>query len=155
MDLLNLIYKVLPAYFANAVPVILGGGKPLDLGKCFVDGRRIFGDGKTIRGFISGLMAGSFVGFLQSNLFQGFLLSVGALSGDLLGSFIKRRLGMKRGSPAPLMDQTLFIIFAMLFCWPYLEIKLEEAILLTLVTIPIHLGTNALAYLLGMKDVPW
>ena len=37
------IWFILPAYFANAAPVVLGGGPPLDMGKKFLDGRRILG----------------------------------------------------------------------------------------------------------------
>ena len=73
---------VLPAYVANAVPVLLGGGKPLDFGKKFSDGTRIFGDGKTIRGCFAGIVAGSFIGFVEGYLLFGFLLAFGAIVGD-------------------------------------------------------------------------
>ncbi|HIH23083.1 TPA: CDP-archaeol synthase, partial [Candidatus Micrarchaeota archaeon] len=64
LDILQLILFILPAYVANAVPVLLGGGAYLDLGKNWNDGGRIFGDGKTIRGFISGVVAGMLVGIV-------------------------------------------------------------------------------------------
>jgi len=44
-DLLWLIIFILPAYFANSSPVILGGGAPIDLGRKAWDKKRIFGDG--------------------------------------------------------------------------------------------------------------
>ncbi|MEM3668874.1 MAG: CDP-archaeol synthase, partial [Candidatus Bathyarchaeia archaeon] len=47
MDLAHLIIEALkfifPAYCANAVPVITGGGLPIDLDKKFFDGKPIFG----------------------------------------------------------------------------------------------------------------
>ncbi|TFG05066.1 MAG: CDP-2,3-bis-(O-geranylgeranyl)-sn-glycerol synthase [Promethearchaeota archaeon] len=52
-----LIFSLLfiaPAYFSNAGMVIVGGGKPIDGGKNFRDGRRIFGDHKTWNGLIKG-----------------------------------------------------------------------------------------------------
>ncbi|MHA1233890.1 MAG: CDP-archaeol synthase [Promethearchaeota archaeon] len=52
-----LIFSVLfivPAYFSNAGMVIVGGGKPLDKGKLWRDGRRIFGDHKTVGGLVKG-----------------------------------------------------------------------------------------------------
>ncbi len=55
------IYIYLPAYIANATPVILGGGGSLDRGRNWVDGKPVFGDHKTIRGTLSGLAAG-FIG---------------------------------------------------------------------------------------------
>src|SRR6056297_1878087 len=45
------IVFIMPGYLANAGMLILGGGKPLDGGKMAKDGRRLFGPGKTIRGF--------------------------------------------------------------------------------------------------------
>ena len=41
---------ITPAYFSNASMVITGGGRPIDGGKFFRDGRRILGDHKTIAG---------------------------------------------------------------------------------------------------------
>jgi len=52
-----LIFSVLfivPAYFSNAGMVIVGGGKPIDKGKIWRDGRRILGDHKTVAGFVKG-----------------------------------------------------------------------------------------------------
>ena len=45
----------------------------------------------------------------------GFLLGFGALLGDALGSFIKRRMGIGRGKPAPILDQIDFLIVATCF----------------------------------------
>ena len=80
------------------------------------DGKRIFGDGKTYRGFIGGVIIGTLIGFLQfffedstSPIFRAFFLSLGALLGDLIGSFIKRRVNIDRGKPALGMDQLGFI----------------------------------------------
>ncbi|GAI48998.1 unnamed protein product, partial [marine sediment metagenome] len=55
------LWFILPAYVANATPVVLGGGKPIDSGKKFTDGRPIFGAGKTWRGFVSGIATGTMV----------------------------------------------------------------------------------------------
>lgn len=115
------IWFILPAYFANGSPVIVGGGRPIDGGRNWRDGKRLFGDGKTYRGFIGGVIIGTAIGFIQfffesqnglnySPIFRGFLLAFGALSGDLIGSFIKRRINIPRGSPALGMDQLGFMI---------------------------------------------
>ncbi len=56
-----LIYAMLfiaPGYLANAGMLIWGGkGPPLDLGHVCKDGRRLFGEGKTWRGFLLGPIA--------------------------------------------------------------------------------------------------
>ena len=103
------LYFIFPAYCANAAPVIFGGGRPINGGRNFRNGRPIFGPRKTFRGFFAGLIIGTLVSFLQGYLsgnfkviLLGFMLSLGALTGDLVESFIKRRLGRTPGAPLPL-----------------------------------------------------
>ena len=74
MDIATLIIEALkfifPAYCANAAPVLAGGGTPMDFGKNFLDGKRIFGSNKTFRGFFFGLAIGIFVGVVESLVFS-------------------------------------------------------------------------------------
>jgi CDP-2,3-bis-(O-geranylgeranyl)-sn-glycerol synthase len=164
MELAQLVVEALififPAYCANAIPVITGGGLPLDFGKNFFDGRPIFGKNKTFRGFFSGLAVGTTVGFVESAYFDypiafGLLLSLGALFGDLTGAFVKRRLGLSPGDLLPVVDQVDFIIGAILFSLPICLQTPELLITVFIVTIPIHLLTNFAAYKLGLKSNPW
>lgn len=157
------IWSIFPAYVANASPVVLGGGRPIDGGKKFSDGRPIFGPGKTVRGFFAGLIAGTAfamlqgvsVGLLYHYLLRGFLLSLGALTGDLLGSFIKRRINLERGAPAPIMDQLGFVVVALLFASPVLSLSWEVILTILIITLPIHLATNIVGHRLKLKDRPW
>jgi len=158
---------IFPAYCANAIPVITGGGRQIDCGKKFFDGRPIFGKNKTFRGFFSGLLVGIAVGFLETIFlrypaknslvgFFGLLLSLGALFGDLAGAFLKRRLGLAPGELLPVIDQVDFIVGAILFSLPLQIVSSWELILMVLiVTPPIHLLTNFAAYKLGLKNNPW
>ena len=59
------LYLIFPAYCTNAIPVIFGGGPPIDCGKKFFDGKPIFGPHKTLRGFVIGLAVGTLIGFIQ------------------------------------------------------------------------------------------
>jgi CDP-2,3-bis-(O-geranylgeranyl)-sn-glycerol synthase len=167
MEIAQLIIEalkfILPAYCANAVPVITGGGCPIDFGKKFFDGKPIFGNNKTIRGFLSGLAVGTAVGLAESAFFPelpilfGFLISLGALFGDLAGAFIKRRLGLSPGDLMPLIDQVDFIVGAILFSL-FLSLQImSPALIVTvlIITPPIHILTNLAAYKLGLKNHPW
>jgi CDP-2,3-bis-(O-geranylgeranyl)-sn-glycerol synthase len=166
-DLLQLlgeaVWFILPAYVANATPVVLGGGTPIDGGRLFRDGRPIFGSGKTIRGVVAGLVAGSLVGVAQGVLvgqlythaLLGVLLAAGALVGDLAGSFIKRRLNIPRGGSAPVLDQLGFVVFALLFVSPLRLIERDIIIIILIITPPIHLATNFVSYVLGLKSRPY
>jgi CDP-2,3-bis-(O-geranylgeranyl)-sn-glycerol synthase len=146
---------ILPAYIANSIPVLFKGRRPIDFGKNFSDGRRILGDGKTFEGFISGLFFGTLAGAAVGYPFHSFLLALGALVGDIAGAFVKRRIGIPRGSPAPVLDQLDFIMGALLFVSPLYLVTIEQFIFIILVTPPIHLFTNYMAYLLKLKPHPW
>ncbi len=156
------IWFILPAYVANGAPVVFGGGRPIDGNRKFFDGRPIFGAGKTVHGFLAGLVAGTVMGLIQAAItwqvlyiLVGFLMSLGALSGDLLGSFIKRRLKMPRGSAAPVLDQVGFLVIAIAFASPFSSPSLEVFITLLIITPLIHLATNYGGYKLGFKDRPY
>ena len=191
---LELVLLILPAYFANSVPVVLGGGAPIDGGKKWKDGQRLFGDGKTVRGFFAGVLAGIAVGALEgivltgtrwdiyagalaggngafagiatgvaglgagaTYVLAGFLLGGGAMAGDLLGSFIKRRQGLTRGKPSLVMDQLLFLALALMFVYPLAMsiLTLEAVLFLSVLTYFVHVGANVVANRLGLKKVPW
>ena len=96
------IWFILPAYIANSSAVVVGGGAPIDFGKTW-RGKRIFGDGKTWRGFFGGILIGMAAGVVMNILAPGtfysgfpsiiilFSISFGALSGDIIESFLNGR----------------------------------------------------------------
>ena len=167
MDIVFLVVEALkfifPAYCANAAPVLAGGGLPMDFGKNFVDGKRILGKNKTWRGFFFGWGIGILVGVVEGFVFRSVpysllfsvLTPLGALCGDLAGAFVKRRLGIAPGGLLPVIDQIDFVVGALLFSLPLALVSLELAIVVLLITPPIHLFTNFLAYKLKLKSNPW
>ncbi|HXX86928.1 MAG TPA: CDP-archaeol synthase, partial [Candidatus Acidoferrum sp.] len=136
-------------------------------GKNFVDGKPIFGKNKTFRGFFLGLIVGTGAGLAETAYFGsksfpfllGFLLSLGALLGDLAGAFVKRRIGLAPGDMLPVVDQLDFIVGALLISLPIslsLIVFSWELVAATLIiTLPIHLLTNFGAYKLKLKRNPW
>ncbi len=160
---INALYFFLPAYIANFFAGF-GSGKPLDFNLSMSDGRRVFGEGVTIKGFIIGIAAGTispviiniFQGSaLTNNIFLGFLLSSGALIGDAVGSFIKRRMGMEQGESAPLLDQLDFVFGGLFMASLVILISIDLIIVLMLVTPLGHLTVNFVGFQLKMKEVPW
>jgi CDP-2,3-bis-(O-geranylgeranyl)-sn-glycerol synthase len=160
-DWLSALYVILPIYCTNGAPVIFGGGRPIDLGRNFVDGERLLGDHKTFRGFISGLIVGAIVGALLSYALSENLLpiaieaSFGALLGDMAGAFMKRRLKIKPGGPLPVVDQLDFVLGAIIVVSLFSAVSLPVVLILLLVTPPIHFLTNVGAYVLGLKEHYW
>jgi len=154
-QLLSIYIKMLPAMVANSAPVIIGGGPSIDAGARFIDSQPIFGKNKTIRGFLGGILIGGMIGVLLSQGYWGFVLAAGALLGDLVGAFIKRRLGIEPGQPLPLLDQYDFVIGAFVVSELFNPVDINE-FLLFVVTIPlVHVGANVIAFRLGLKKVPW
>ena len=145
---------------ANAAPLLLGGGRPIDGGKNFFDGERILGAHKTIRGFFAGILGGSIIGLAETPvdsrlLVGGFLIGLGTVLGDLLGAFLKRRVGIKPGNPLPIVDQLDFVLGGLLLGQLVFPLSLYSILIVVVVTPPIHLGTNYGAYLLGIKRTRW
>jgi CDP-2,3-bis-(O-geranylgeranyl)-sn-glycerol synthase len=178
------VWVIFPAYIANSSAVIFGGGKPVDFGRNYRDGRRIFGGGKTWCGFFGGILAGVGFGFGQiictwfsfPNHFWGYgtapnaffiavLIPLGALLGDLLGSFIKRRRGLTRGEKMvglDIYDLILGVIILLLifeFDWFYRNFldgfRIIALITVLVLTPTLHRLTNIIGYKLGKKKEPW
>jgi len=175
IPLLAAVWIMLPAYVPNPVAALLGGGTPIDMGRNFPDGRRIFGDGKTYRGLILGVLAGVATGLLQIRLagtvgweclpdhtfMSIFLLSLGALLGDLCKSFIKRRLGKDRGAKWPIADQYDLVAGALLLvllidpAWLFANLSLTVFLLILILTPILHRAVNIIGYHFRVKEVPW
>ena len=174
--ILESLWLIFPAYAANSFAVIIGGGAPVDFGKKFY-GKRVFGNGKTWRGLIGGIVFGMFVGVVQTysaeiirfpdfGFFPSFFvvlfcLTFGALFGDLCKSFVKRRLNIKRGEKLPVVDQLDFVIGAFLFllifspAWFLQTFTIYHIIIILVVTPLLHRVMNIVGYRVGKKNVPW
>jgi hypothetical protein len=97
---------------ANGTPLIarmiLGDAlaPPLDGGKRFMDGRPVFGTSKTLRGVALSILGTSAVASLIGLGWKfGALIGGMAMIGDLLSSFIKRRLGLPPSRQTVWLDQ--------------------------------------------------
>ncbi len=154
------IIYIFPAYAANGAPVLFGRGSPLDRKKK-INGKRIFGDNKTVRGLVASLICGIIVGLIEFPFFPymlpiSVLLAVGANVGDLLGSFMKRQANEQIGRGVPILDQYGFFVAAILLAAPlgHLPNIYGIAFLVALTGI-LHVLTNRGAHLLRLKKVPW
>ena len=167
--LLQAFWFIAPAYAANGFPPLMRGRISIDNGRK-LRGQRLLGDGKTLEGLIGGIVFGVFIGSLQiygqSYLPQElglvemtfpiiFLLTLGTMAGDIGGSFVKRRMGMKRGSRALFLDQLGFLLMAFLFTWPVYIARLDMMVVLVLLTPIIHWLSNILGYWIKVKRNPW
>lgn len=177
------LWLFLPAMVPNSAAVVFGGKTKIDFGRSW-RGKRIFGDGKSWRGFFGGALSGVLVGLIliavssvwDSENYWGFgpfwdnvgvlfCLSFGAVLGDLCGAFIKRRLGMERGQKAPILDQYDFVIGAFLVTalfypdWVYANYiegwHIAALIFIIVIMFAIHRLVNIIGYRMGLKKEPW
>jgi CDP-2,3-bis-(O-geranylgeranyl)-sn-glycerol synthase len=177
ITLITAIWLMLPAYLPNNCAVLFGGGTPLDFGHTFQDGRRMLGDGKTFRGTIAGTVCGILAGLLL-NLAAPALglptfgtgigqlpvligLSLGAMLGDIVAAFFKRRLGLKRGAQLFIIDQLDFVVGSWVLTmvlaptWFWQNFTPEIIITVLIITPILHRLTNIIGYRIGAKREPW
>lgn len=166
--LAKLALYVAPMYFANSSAMIFGGRTPVDFGAKFLDNRPLLGRGKTIKGSLAGIACGTIAGLVISfaypfetgSMFTNYLLlsflgSLGAIIGDMAGSFFKRRLGIDSGKEAFLLDQLDFVAGGVVLGLAVYVPSLVEIIIICVATLIIHKLSNWVAYKANLKRVPW
>jgi len=179
--LLSCLYFFLPAYLANMVPPLTRRAelfnfldKEIDFGKKFL-GQPVFGKHKSWRGALLGILTGFLAALVQGRLYQfpaiqkisfldygqiniflfGFLISSGAVFGDLLFAFIKRRLKMEPGAKFLPFDQTNYVIGAAIFLTPIFKIEIMVWITIFVLTFFLHLVFNWLGYCWKLHPAKW
>jgi CDP-2,3-bis-(O-geranylgeranyl)-sn-glycerol synthase len=172
---LRVLYFFVPAYFANMAPVLVGRrlaflARPLDFGAS-VGGVRIFGDHKTWRGLIVGVAVGAAAFLLQRALddaevtrvlalydyealpgWTGAWLGFGALFGDALKSFFKRRVGILPGKPWIGPDEIDFYLGAVAAAAFVVPLPLVPLLVSVPIVVAGHFVSNLVAWALGLKD---
>lgn len=131
-----------PAMIANMAPVFASKygvlswlNKPIDFGFS-IHGKRILGDNKTIRGFVIGVSAAAIAGivlfsvtnnkpydYFPSSFFYSTATGLGALVGDSVKSFFKRRINIAPGSLWIPFDQIDFVLGATFAAIFFVEIS--------------------------------
>ena len=149
-------------FAANGAPILArkmfgeNGNYPIDAGRLFIDGRRIFGAAKTWRGIFSAhllvCLLALAIGF---DLFVGLLVAFGAMAGDLLSSFIKRRLGMPDSAQAPVLDQVPESLIPSLLLMPILQLGIVEVLVLVILFGVFERVVSKLLFRLGIRQQPY
>ena len=173
---LKCFYLMLPAYFANMAPVIVKKidflAFPIDLSKT-LGKKPILGKNKTFRGLVFGIIFAVIIAYLQLRLYNleyfrnisfinyqnwlllGFLMGFGALAGDLIKSFFKRRIRIAPGHRFIPFDQTDFVIGALVFVMPVFELTLGIFITSLLLSFILHITVNHAAFYFGIRNEAW
>ena len=161
-------FYLAPMYFANSSAMLLGGKTRLDFGLKLHDAQPLFGKGKSVRGTVGGIAVGTTVGLLLWRVFPSevlaffpqyamlsFMLAAGAIFGDIVGSFLKRRMGVEPGTEAPFLDQLDFVAGGILLSMTVYAPSFAEVVFVSVLTLFVHRFSNFVAYKLELKKVPW
>ncbi len=155
--------------FANKIPILNKWDTPLDFGKSWRS-KRIFGDHKTWRGLLFGMLLGGLTAYLLAvtvykinpnstrlvaySIAGGMLLGFGALAGDAVESFFKRQLGVSPGKSWFPFDQIDYIVGGLLVSFPFFNVGVLTYLWVFVVWFCLHLIFSYIGYLLGLKDEP-
>jgi CDP-2,3-bis-(O-geranylgeranyl)-sn-glycerol synthase len=137
----------------------------------------MLGDGKTFGGTIAGTLGGIVIGLLLNNFAanlglpsfgSGFAqlpvlvgLSFGAMLGDIVAAFFKRRMGLKRGAQLFLIDQLDFVVGSWVVTmilapeWFWQNFTPTIMIVVLIITPILHRVMNIIGYRMGSKREPW
>ncbi|WP_290647781.1 CDP-archaeol synthase [Aquisalimonas sp.] len=146
---------------ANAAPVTLKlmlrqePAWPVDGGLQWRDGRRLFGASKSIRGVVAAIIAAAAVAWIVGlPILAGAAAGAMAMTGDLLSSFTKRRLGLEPSSRFLGLDQVPEAFFPLLVLIPLTEVELWNGLSAALLFVVLGPPLSWLLYHAGIRREP-
>lgn len=158
-ELLQLLLLII---IANGAPILarllLNNSFDLavDFNQVLPDNRPVFGPSKTWRGIFAALVATTAAAWLLGyHPETGVLVASYAVFGDLISSFIKRRLSMPSSSMAPLLDQVPESLFPAFMMMQVFNLDIQALILLVLTFVIIELGLSHMLYKWGVRKRPY
>ena len=162
MHILLILQLLVLLTLANGAPVIakkISGGYfafPLDFGVAFFDGRPVFGSSKTIRGLAVAVLATTAIAPLVGfDLMIGAIVAAAAMAGDLLSSFVKRRMNLAPSSQALGLDQIPESLFPMLACRGALSLTTVDIALGVLFFFVGEIFLSRLLFRIHLRDRPY
>jgi CDP-diglyceride synthetase len=130
--------------------------RPLDGGRVFIDGRRLFGDSKTIRGIVLSFVATTLCAVLLGLAFSvGLIAALGAMLGDLFSSFIKRRLGRPPSSQAVGLDQIPESLLPAFLLTPMLGLGITDVAAIVILFLVGEIALSRILFYWHIRDEPY
>ena len=128
----------------------------IDWGLRWIDGRPLFGPHKTWRGLLFST-AGTTVlaAFTAAGAVNGFWLALLSMTGDLLASFIKRRMNLRSGAKAVGLDQGIEALLPLFFLRECLFISWREMAIITILFAVSELIISPVLYRMGIRRNPY
>src|SRR5215467_8661464 len=141
---------------ANGMPVmakkILGDrySYPLDGNLKFADGRPLFGRSKTLRGVVLAILVTT-----AGAPLTGLVIASSAMAGDLVSSFVKRRLDLPSSSRASGLDQIPESLFPLLACSLFLALTAADIAICVVMFFIGEVVLSRVLYAWRLRDRPY
>jgi CDP-2,3-bis-(O-geranylgeranyl)-sn-glycerol synthase len=160
----QLLYFMMPAYVANMAPpfakYLHDWNHPIS--------QRWLGSHKTVLGFTLGVLAAVGSTFVQSRIawsgslmsydqwpLLGLLFGLGAMGGDSIKSFFKRRIGIPPGRSWVPFDQLDFVLGALVLIWHRVSLTTGDVAIVLLQSGAGVVLVNHVSYFLGVRATKW
>jgi len=161
MQPLLLFQLLLLVVAANAIPVfakqLLGTRTawPLDGGMTLSDGQPLLGASKTIRGVVLSILLTPVIALLLGLSWQvGLVVALFAMAGDLVSSFLKRRMGLRPSSQAIGLDQIPESLLPLLAARWLLPVTIIDVLMGTALFLVGNLVVSRFLFKLNLWDKP-
>jgi len=162
MDHLLLLRVMVLLGLANGAPIIatriLGTrlDAPLDWGLRLPDGASLFGESKTIRGVVASIGCTALVApLLGFTAITGAAFAAASIAGDLLSSFLKRRLKLAPHAEAFGVDQIPEALLPLLLLKSRLGLTAMEIVVLVFAFVMLAVLLSQLLYRLKIRERPY
>jgi CDP-archaeol synthase len=162
MQVWHILQSLLLLTLANGTPVIvkkwLGPrfAAPLDAGVLFLDGQPLLGSSKTVRGVLASIVVTAAIApLLGTSVAAGGLVAALAMAGDLISSFLKRRLKLPPSSRAIGLDQVPESLLPLLVCRGLLALSALDVAVSVALFLAGELIMSRLLYALHIRDQPY
>ena len=177
--IIKVAWYFLPIGIANMMPVIFRKwfnflAIPLDGNKSFI-GQPLFGSNKTLRGLLVAIMGGALTYIWQENAYNnseffrsisiidysilpiwvGSFMGLGAITGDLVKSFFKRRAHIPSGKSWFPRDQIDFTLGGMIFSFIFFIPSVPVFLGVILLGAILHIAVNTIGKTLGIRKSAW
>jgi hypothetical protein len=162
MHILPILQMMVLLTLANGAPVVakkICGSRfsvPLDFGVMFFDRRPVFGSSKTIRGIVVSIMVtAAGAPLIGLNPTIGAMAAGAAMAGDLLSSFLKRRVNLPPSNQALGIDQIPESMLPMLVCRDALQLTAVDIVLGVGMFFAGELVLSRLLFRAHLRDEPY
>ena len=157
-----ILQLVILTALANGTPVAvkkLMGERfawPVDGGRRFLDGRPWFGASKTWRGVLLAiLVTAAAAPFIGQSVGVGLLVAATAMAGDLLSSFLKRRLDLPSSARATGLDQVPESLLPLIVVRPLVGLSLVDMFIAVLLFFVGEIAISRWLFRIGLRDRPY